>query len=77
MAKTLYLLRRPIDHINSSLFLPSETEGTVVLLEQGITSSFDHSLGEIHRLSETSSESHISYDELIEKIFQHDRTIVI
>lgn len=55
---TLYLLRKPVDRINPSLFHLSESQGDVVFLHQGDANS-------------------LSYDALIQKIFEYDHTIVI
>jgi len=75
--KALYLLRRSIDRVETSVFLPSQTEGDVVLLEEGVSSGLSHSTGEVFSVREGSSYPYVSYDEIIEKIFTHDCVIVI
>jgi hypothetical protein len=82
MSKTLYLIRQPIEHIHEAVFVPSETEGDVVLLEDSGLSPFPHQKGNVFSVGESQGQDAsgiraISYDELIEKIFQSDRTIVI
>lgn len=77
MSRTLYLLRRPIEEVNQAVFLPAETKGDVVLLEHGGSSRFVHDGGTVFSLTDTTHHQRISYDDLIEKIFQNDHTIVI
>jgi len=77
MNTTLYLLRQSIEHVNQAVFLPSETEGDVVLLEEGSSSVLSHSRGEVFSLAENSRHSFLSYDDLIDKIFQVDHVIVV
>lgn len=77
MAKTLYLLRRSVDTIDPSLFVPSESRGDIVLLEHGLASVLSHDEGEVLYLSDEPSRDRISYDDLIERLFQNDRTVVI
>ncbi len=40
--KTLYLLTKPVDRINPSLFLLSESQGDVVFLDQGDAKSLPY-----------------------------------
>jgi hypothetical protein len=77
MNTTLYLLRQSIEHVNQAVFLPSETEGDVVLLEEGGSSVLSHSKGKVFSLAENSRHSFLSYDDLIDKIFQVDHVIVV
>jgi hypothetical protein len=74
---TLYLLRQPIEQVNGAVFLPSESEGDVVLLEEAGSSVVSHSKGEVFSLVENSRHSFLSYDDLIQKIFQADHVIVV
>lgn len=75
--KTLYLLRRSYEKIQPSVFLPSETEGDVVLLEKGESSVFSHSKGRVFSLSLETTHESLSYDGMIEQIFSHDHVIVV
>jgi hypothetical protein len=59
--KTLFLLRKPLDRIDPSLFLSSESDGDLVFLEEG----------------SANGQPNLSYDLLVEKIFQSDYTVVI
>jgi len=75
--KTLYLLRRPVVDLETSIFLPSETEGDVVLLETGGSSTFLHSKGTVFSLFQGTTHKSLSYDGMIEQIFTHDHVIVV
>jgi hypothetical protein len=77
MSATLYLLRRPINKIDPSLFVPSEVHGDVVLLEDAVSSTLTLSHGKVLLLSEESTPGHVSYDDLVERIFQSDRVLVM
>ena len=73
----LYLLRKPVDHIDPSLFLPSESQGDVVLLHDNGGTVLSYSGGEVYALNADTIHQQLSYDSLIKKIFESDRTIVI
>lgn len=73
--KTLYLVRRPVEQISSSIFLPSQTEGDVLLLE-GATSSCTHTTGKVFSTTAGSRESRVSYDRVIAMLFEYDRIVV-
>lgn len=73
--KTLYLVRRPLDQIPSSIFIPSQTEGDVLLME-GSTSSISHTRGRVFSTTEEQQESWVSYDNVITMLFEYDRVIV-
>jgi thymidylate kinase len=75
--KTLYLLRKPIDHIDPSLFLPSESQGDVVFLDRSVMTSFPYKGGTVFSLENYESPNSLSYEDLVKKIFEADRTIVI
>lgn len=77
MNTTLYLLRQPIERVNQAVFLPSESEGDVVLLEEAVTSVLSHSKGKVFSLVENSRHPFLSYDDLVQKIFQVDHVIVV
>ena len=77
MKKILYLLRKPVDRIDPSLFLPSESRGDVVLLQQDAIVPFPYEGGTVFSLSSAESQNGLSYDDLVKKIFQSDHTIVI
>ena len=76
MKKTLYLLRKPLDHVNPALFMASHSIGDVVLLDRALT-SFPHSGGTVLSLGAQDEDRTISYDGLVRKIFDNDDTIVI
>ncbi|HLZ32851.1 MAG TPA: hypothetical protein VKP13_02455 [Nitrospira sp.] len=77
MSRTLYLLRRPIEQVDQAVFLPGDTKGDVVLLEDGGSSMLAHDGGDVFSLTGKAPYPQISYEELIEKIFQYDHAIVI
>jgi hypothetical protein len=75
--KILYLIRKPVDRIDPSLFLSSESQGDVVLLDQDEMTPFPYKGGMVFSLSSQGSRNGLSYDDLVKKIFQSDHTIVI
>ena len=74
--KTLFLLRKSLDRIDASLFLASESEGDVVLLDDGMT-PFPYTGGNVFSLISTNGQTSLSYDVLVKKIFESDNTVVI
>jgi hypothetical protein len=74
--KTLFLLRRSPDRIEASLFLASESQGDVVLLNHGMT-PFPYTGGNVFSLASQNGQAGLSYDLLVKKIFESDRTVVI
>ena len=74
--KTLFLLRKTPDRIDASLFLVSESQGDVVLLDGGIT-PFHYAGGNVFSLANQNGQAGLSYDLLVKKIFESDRTVVI
>ena len=74
--KTLFLLRKSPDRIDASLFLASESEGDVVLLDDGMT-PFPYTGGNVFSLISTNGQTSLSYDVLVKKIFESDNTVVI
>ena len=77
MKKSLYLLRKPVDQIDSALFLPAESQGDVVLLEGSGGKRFPYSGGQIFSLADSGPNHDLTYDELVKKIFDSDHTVVI
>ena len=76
MKKTLYLLRKPAQEIDPALFLPTESEGDVVLLEENGVEKFPYTGGRMFSVTPGVGTT-LSYDELVKKIFECDRTVVI
>jgi hypothetical protein len=74
--KTLFLLRKSPDRIEASLFLTSESQGDVVLLNHGMT-PFPYTGGNVFSLTSQNGQAGLSYDLLVKKIFESDRTVVI
>ena len=74
--KTLFLLRKSPDRIDPSLFLASESQGDVVLLDNGMT-PFPYTGGNVFSLPANNGQAGISYDVLVKKIFESDHTVVI
>ena len=77
MKKTLYLLRKPIDQIDPAVFLPGESQGDVVLMEENAGRQFSFAGGMVFSLTNVEAEHGITYDGLVKKIFECDHTIVI
>ena len=77
MKKTLYLLRKPIDQINSAVFLPAKSQGDVVLLEESGGRIFSYAGGVVFSLTSGKAEHGLTYDDLVRKIFECDHTVVI
>lgn len=77
MKKTLYLLRKPLDQINPAIFLPSESQGDVVLLEESGGRIFPYVGGTVFSLTDDHGDHGLPYDELVKKIFESDHTVVI
>ena len=77
MNKILYLLRRPVEQINPALFLPEQSQGDVVLLKESGGRRFPYAGGSVFVLADDEIQDGLTYDELVRKIFECDRTIVI
>ena len=77
MKKTLYLLRKPVDRLNPALFLPSESQGDVVLLEDVANSPFPYEGGVVWSLTSHDGDRTVSYETLVKTIFAYERTVVI
>ena len=77
MRKTLYLFRGSIEQVNPALFLPSESQGDVVLLEESGGRIFPYSGGKVFTVTHSQGERDLTYDELVKKIFEYDHTMVI
>jgi hypothetical protein len=74
MASTLYFLRRPHKTIDPALFSLDDQAGDVVLVDIGRDSITPD---EVVRLADKTSGSNISFEDLVEMIFAHERVIVI
>ena len=77
MKKTLYLLRKPIDQINSALFHPTKSQGDVILLEESVGRLFPYEGGVVFSLRNDEVDDGLTYDDLVKKIFESDHTVVI
>jgi hypothetical protein len=77
MSKTLYLLRQPVEQVNRAMFLSSETDGDVVLFGEAASSELSLSQGHVFSIEKNGRHPLISYDSLIEKLFQSEHVIVI
>ena len=73
---TLFLLRKSPDRIDPSLFLVSESQGDVVLLDGGMP-LFAYTGGNVFSLLSKDRQTSLSYDVLVKKIFECDHTVVI
>lgn len=76
MSKTLYLVRRPLREISPSIFVPSETEGDVLLIEAAVASGA-HTGGRVFSVSGENTGSKRSFDEVISMLFEYERVIVL
>jgi hypothetical protein len=77
MKKTLYLLRKPVEQIDPTLFFPEQSKGDVVLLEESGCRLFPYQGGSVFFLTDEAAEHGLTYDTLVRKIFECDHTIVI
>jgi len=77
MKKTLYLLRKPLDQINPAVFLPSESQGDVVLVDGIGGRKFPYAGGTVFTLHGGEADHVLTYDDLVKKIFECDHTVVI
>ncbi len=77
MKKTLYLLRKPVEQIDPSLFLPEKSQGDVVLLEESGAGVFPYAGGSVCSVTNDTAEHGLTYDDLVRKIFESDHVVVI
>ena len=77
MKKTLYILRKPIEHIDPALFLPEQSQGDVVLLNESGGRLFPYAGGSVFVLTDDDVQDALTYDGLVRKIFECDHTVVI
>lgn len=77
MKKTLYLLRKPIEQINPTVFLPEESRGDVVLLGDSAGRMFPYAGGAILSLTNSDTAHDLTYDMLVTKIFECDHIVII
>jgi len=73
----LYLLRQPVDRIPASLFLPTENPGDVVLIEAATASPLSLEKGTVYAMVREQDALGLTYESLIDKIFESDRVMVI
>lgn len=77
MKKTLYLLRKPVERIDPALFLPEQSKGDVVLLQESGGRLFPYEGGSVFFVTDDDVQHGLTYDGLVRKIFECDYTIVI
>jgi hypothetical protein len=77
MKKILYLLRKPVEQIDPALFLPEQSKGDVVLLQESGGRLFPYEGGSMFFVSDGEVQHGLTYDGLVKKIFECDHTIVI
>ncbi len=77
MKKTLYLLRKPIEQTNPTVFLPEESRGDVVLLGDSAGRMFPYAGGAILSLTNSDTAHDLTYDMLVTKIFECDHIVII
>ncbi len=77
MKKTLYLLRKPVERIDPALFLPEQSTGDVVLLQESGGRLFHYEGGSMFFVTDDNVQHGLTYDGLVRKIFECDHTIVI
>lgn len=77
MKKTLYVLRKPFDQINPAVFLSSESQGDVVLVDGTGGRKFHYAGGTVFTLHGGEADQGLTYDDLVKKIFECDHTVVI
>lgn len=79
MSATLYLLRQQPEHISSALFRASDVNIDIVFIEQATSASsfVEGSVGTGERIVIDSSRQALTYDDLVEKIFSSEHSIVL
>ncbi len=80
MSATLYILRQPTNHISPSLFRVSDRDMDVVRMEDSASITFSSIKGAVQTSGEEAiddSRQVLTYDDLVEKLFQADRIIVL
>jgi hypothetical protein len=80
MSETLYVLRQHPDRIPSSLFLDSDVNMDIILLEQGTSigpSSVKRAVVTTEEIAAGHSRTAMTYDDLVEKIFSSEHIIVL
>ena len=77
MKKTLYLLRKPVERIDPALFLPEQSRGDVVLLQESTGTLFPYEGGSVFFVTDGDVEHRLTYDGLVRKIFECDHAMVI
>lgn len=80
MSATLYLLRQQPEHISSALFRASDENIDIVFIEQAtsIASSIvEGTVGNGERIVIDSSGQALIYDDLVEKIFSSEHSVVL
>lgn len=79
MNKTLFLLRKSSEQISAAVFLPAETDGDVVLLEEAVSAPLSLKNGKVFTVAmdTKSAVERMTYEDLVERIFQSDRVLVV
>ncbi|NOT22345.1 MAG: hypothetical protein HOP22_06415 [Nitrospiraceae bacterium] len=80
MSATLYLLRQPANHLSPSLFRVSDKDMDVVFMEHPASIILSSMRGAIQTDGEpvaADSQQVLTYDDLVEKIFEADHIIVL
>ncbi|HEU4683240.1 MAG TPA: hypothetical protein VFS39_01890 [Nitrospira sp.] len=78
MSKILYLLRRPVDRVPDAISAGTEADGEIILLEQSVGSAgLFAGRDQVWTLGASSVAGNLSYEELVDKIFEADRVIVL
>jgi hypothetical protein len=79
MSTFLHLIRQPPDLIPASVFLASEATGDIVLLEAAASASLSGQQGTVYVVTseEQRDASDLTYEKLVEKIFESDHVMVI
>ena len=77
MKKTLYMLRKPLEQIDPAVFLPEQSKGDVVLLDGSGGQMFPYAGGSVFSLTDGEAHHGLTYDGLVQKIFECDHTIVL
>jgi len=80
MSTTLYLLRQQPEHISPSLFLGSDIENDIVLVEHLVSVTQPSMKGVVMKPERTvasDSPQTLTYEDLVEKIFSSAHVVVI
>ncbi len=76
MKHLLYLLRQPLSHVDHAIFSLSDSYGDVVVMDGDASSLATYRGGSVMTCS-VEGATGLSYDDVVKRIFEYERTIVL